>query len=277
MRVGSVVSLSVLLAACSSEPTNGLPEGTSTWSGTGEASGITFLLDVEMVNDGGDLSGTVTVTESPEFPVGIGTGIYSISGTHEPVSGSVAIAPDSWIQETSIETELLGFIGAYNPETNELSGSLADYATGDDNAVRGGPATLAWTAGEGEPTEVGDEAQALAADETLAFSGTFTCTTSEREVIAELDYDGIGGVSGTVRFGNLGLDADPHAFAVSGVHNPSTGGLTLVPGTYSQPGEESFLTFFLDGTFDAASGSFVADGRTNQGPCPTADSWDSAL
>jgi len=251
----------------------GLPTGTSAWTGSGEVNGLTFLVDATLDNVGGDLTGTVTVRDSPEAPVGVGEGTYAVSGTHEPVSGLVALAPDDWIEMTDFQIEVLGLLGTYDAETGEIDGTLGDYATADDNVLRGGPITLVLESGDGEPLQAGDEALSLPVDEAVTFVGSHRCSSSQREATATLTYDGEGFVSGTLSYGDLTLVDGTNTFEVTGVHNPSTGGVTLMPGLYTETGGNSYLTFYLDGTFDPAAGSLDGQGRTTLGACPTRDGF----
>ena len=64
-------------------------------------------------------------------------------------------------------------------------------------------------------------------------------------------------------------------FDLTGVHNPSTGGITLVPGLWQEPAPAVF-TFFIDGTFDPGSGAFEGDQRTNTGVCPSG-TWHTTI
>ena len=250
--------------------TNGLPEGDSTWEGTIEVSGIVFPFSLELTNSGGDLSGAALFEDHPDTPLGFGSGRYTLTGTHEPGSGLVAMAPGEWLDEPDIELELLGFSGVYDADTDAMTGMAADYASGSDNALVGGPASLTRTGGSGAPTAVGARAAALPTD-TRSFSGTYTCTSSEREVAGELTYDGAGALTGTVSFGDLSLAESTNTFAVTGVHNPSTGGVTLIPGLYSET-DRTFATFFVEATYDPAADAFAGGGRVNVGPCPT-EAW----
>jgi hypothetical protein len=162
---------------------------------------------------------------------------------------------------------------AYDPEAKVISGMLVDYAAGEDNTLAGGPLTIELVDGDGEPTVVGDEAAALA-DGSQVFVGSMSCTGAARDSETTLVYDGAGGVSGELRLGDPDFVSPLGTFAVTGVHNPSTGGLTLIPGLWLES-FDSKLTFFIDGTFDAGSGAFNGDVRTNTSACPPA-TWESA-
>ncbi len=150
---------------------SGLPEGESTWEGTIEVSGLTFPMTLTLQNTLGDLAGVAAFSDNPDSPLGIGTGTYSVTGTHEPENGLVALAPEDWIDPPDIELELLGFSGTYDPSADTLSGTAADYASGSDNTLTGGPTLLTRTGGDGTPTDFGDAALALPVD-TRPFTGT---------------------------------------------------------------------------------------------------------
>lgn len=243
--------------------TLGLPEGTSTWAGTVEAAGVTLEVEVRLENTGGDLIGELAIVgdASP-----VGTGAYTLSGTHAPASGLVAVAPDAWLVPTSPVVELSGFYGTYDPVSRTLTGQLRDYAAGGENRLDGGPVSLTLTSGDGSPSAVGDGAKGLAAGD-HAFTGQLQCTGGVREGAGTLTYDGAGGLTGTVSYGDLTLEEATATFEVVGVHNPTTGGITLAPGLYVSE-EFNFLTFFVDATHDPATGAFVGDTRTNERPCP---------
>ncbi len=83
----------------------------------------------------------------------------------------------------------------------------------------------------------------------------------------ELTYDGGGSVSGAISFGDPTLAESTNTFAFTGVHNPSTGGLTLIPGLYTQT-DAAFATFFVEATYDPSADSFSGEGRINVGSCP---------
>lgn len=250
----------------SEEATRGLPEGVSVWSGQLEVSGLLFAAEAGITNTGGDLVATLTVMDHPDQPVGFGQAEYSLTGTHEPVSGLVALAPDDWIVAPVLDIELVGFMGFYDPEAQTLSGTVADYASGSDNSFAGGPATLTFVDGPGAPTTVGDEAASLALGN-QSFTGEFQCTSAVREVTGELVYDGEGGLTGSMTIGDPELATPLGSFIFTGVHNPSTGGITLVPGLWDNPNHNT-ATFFIDGTFDPDTGEFDGDQRTNTAVCP---------
>lgn len=252
--------------------TNGLPEGDSTWTGTVTVSDRLFPVDVALTNTGGDVVGQVTISDNPDSPMGLGTGIYSVTGTHEPVSGRIAMAPLDWIQEPEIQIELVGVSGTYDPASQTLSGTVADYASGTDNTLTGGPAELTLVTGDGAPTAIGDLGAALPEGE-RAFTGTHQCTGGQREIAGTLTYDGVGDVSGELSFGDLTLADGTSTFAFTGVHNPSTGGLTLVPGLYSE-NVGTFASFFVEATYDPGADAFTGEGRINVGSCPS-DLWNA--
>lgn len=257
------------------EPSRGLPEGMSTWSGQLEVNGLLFAAEASITNTGGDLQVALTIMDHPDQPLGFGEAEFSLTGSHEPGSGLVALAPDNWIVEPPMPIELLGFDGSYDPDAQTLSGMVVDYATGIDNTLTGGPATLALVDGPGEPTVVGDQAASLA-NGSQTFTGQLQCTGPVREVEGELVYDGQGGVSGSLTLGDPGLDTPLGTFAIDGVHNPSTGGITLVPGLWEPNTTHSVLTFFIDGTYDPDTGEFDGDQRTNTAVCPP-DQWQTSI
>jgi hypothetical protein len=248
------------------QPTRGLPEGVSTWSGELEVGGIPFLAQATITNTGGDLEATLTFMDHPDQPAGFGEAEYSLTGTHEPGSGLVALAPGDWIMPPPVDVELVGFSGSYDPDTQILSGMIIDYASESDNSLQGGPAALSLVDGPGEPTTIGDGAASLA-DGNQTFTGEFQCTGPVRQVEGELTYDGQGGLTGNVVIGDPDLATPLGSFAVSGVHNPSTGGITLAPGLWSDP-VPAILTFFVEGTYDPQTGAFDGDQRTNVAVCP---------
>ena len=255
--------------------TNGLPEGTSVFQGTIEVGPFKFLVDATLVNTGGKLTAAATFSDDPSAPTGFGTGTYALSGTHEPVSGELALAPNDWIQKPSIDSELLGLTATYDPVAKTLTGVMVDYATGKDNTLAGGALSLILTDGDGAATQEGDRAQALSAG-SHTLTGTGQCTGPVRDTSGTLEYDGKGHVTGTVALGDTGLDMPLGTFAVTGVHNPSTGGLTLVPGLWINPAGSEPLTFFIDGSYDASSGAFEGDQRTNVNACPLG-TWKATI
>lgn len=256
------------------EATNGIPEGESTWNGTVEVNGYSFLFDTTIDNDGGDLEATATIADDPDAPVGIGTGTFTLTGTHEPNSGLVALAPLDWVVEPDLTIELDGVLATYDPETRTLTGVLQDYASGSDNTLQGGPLSATLVSGDGEATVEGDRAADLSAG-THSFTGTVQCTGSERESAGTLDYDGNGAVSGTITLGDTTIDTPLGTFAFTGVFNPSTGGLTLVPGLWDNP-TGTTLTFFVDGTYTPGTGAFEGDLRTNTNACPPG-TWHAVI
>jgi hypothetical protein len=282
------IAILCLLAACadgessSKDPVDpsivsgsALPEGATTWTGSMELGGFPFLIDFELDLTGGDVRGTVSFQDDPEEPSGFGSATYRVRGTHEPSSGLLALAPYEWIEEPDRESELLGFIGAYDGETEELVGTIVDYATGMDNTLLGGPvrATLVSSDG-GDPTAVGDGAHGLTVGAN-PFTGTTQCTGPVRDVAGTLDYDGGGAIEGTLTIGDLGVDNALGTFAATGVHNPSTGGITLVPGLWIDF-NVSVLTFFVHGAHDATTGAFEGDQLTNVDACPRG-LWDATV
>lgn len=241
------------------ETPDGLPEGESTWSGTVEVDGATFGMTFTLTNTAGDVAGRVAFASDA-----IGDGAYGVTGTWSPTARRLAIAPEDWIARPAVEIELLGFIGDLTEDG--LSGRAVDYASAQDNTLRAGAAELRFVSGDGAPTVPGDGARGLP-DGALMFTGTMQCRGAERQVEGALDHDGEGRLEGTLTFGDPTLADSPSTFELSGVHNPTTGGITLVPGVYVSDMFQ-FLTFFVDGTHDPASGDFVGDLRQNTGACP---------
>lgn len=254
----------------SSDSVEGLPEGSSSWTGNMEAAGFPFLFEVDIVNTGGDLTATATFTDDPEDPSGIGGGTFTLQGTHSPESGLVALAPTAWVDPPDIEVELVGLEATWDPEARTLTGTVADYASGTNNTLSGGPLSATLVSGDGAPSTLGDEGASLA-DGELSFSGTMQCTSDPREVVATLTHDGTGGLSGQLTIGDPGLDDPLGVMEFTGVHNPTTGGITLVPGLWVDP-DHTILAFFIDGTYDPATGAFTGDQLTNVAACP-AGTW----
>jgi hypothetical protein len=253
----------------------GLPEGVSTWKGTAELGSLAFEIEVTITNAGGDLEASITITDDPNAPIQVGTHVFSCTGTHEPTAGLVALAPTAWIVEPEFALlELVGFAGSYDPATKRLSGALVDYAKGGDNVVTESSVNLDLVDGPGEPTVRGDEASSLVVG-SQSFTGTSECTGPVRETAGSIEYDGAGGVSGTISLGDPTLATPLGTFAVTGVHNPSTGGLTLVPGLWTDT-MDTKLTFFVDGTHDPTTKKYEGDMLTNIAACP-ADTWKSTF
>ena len=258
-----------------STATRGLPEGSSTWSGTMQVSTYTLLFDATITNTGGDLEATATFSDDPEAPAGIGTATYTLTGTHEPTSGLVALAPLAWVEEPPSALELLGVTATYDPDTQTMTGLIQDYASGAENSLLGGPFVATLTSGDGAPTTAGDLGAALSAG-THTFTGTLQCTSSVREGEGSFSYDGEGAITdGSLVVGDTGVDTPLGTFLFTGVHNPSTGGLTVVPGLWVDPDHDT-LTFFVDGTYDPSTGAFEGDQRTNTNACPPA-TWHMVI
>lgn len=249
----------------------GLPEGTSTWTGSFESSGFPFLLEAEIVNDGGDLTATATFSDDPDSPSGMGSGTFTLQGTHAPESGLVALAPTAWVEAPAFEVELVGIEATWDHEARTLTGRVADYASGSDNSFAGGALSATLVSGEGAASGLGDEEASLD-DGELSFSGTMQCTSSVRDVEATLTHDGAGGLSGRMTIGDPDLTDPLGVLEFTGVHNPSTGGITLVPGLWVDP-DHTTVSFFIDGTYDPASGAFTGDQLTNVAACP-AGTWN---
>lgn len=237
---------------------NGLPEGESTWTGTVELSGTDYALDVVLRNTEGDLEGDATLVID-----GFGEVTQSMTGTHEPVGGLVALAPGAW--EGEVGLEVLGVMGRFDPVARTLTGNAVDYASASDNSLTAGPFSLTLVEGAGAATSVGSLAQQVPVGP-ASYAGTMQCTGPVREVAGQLDFDGEGGVVGDITVGDTGLDTPFGTFDITGVHNPSTGGITLVPGIWRDPAP-SVLTFFVDATLSAATGSMEGDQRTNTSVC----------
>lgn len=250
----------------------GLPEGVSTWTGQGMINGLTFGYDVTITNNGGDLTATAKITD--DAGLGLGSPEFALSGTHEPTAGRVALAPNDWITLPDMDIELIGLEGVYDPEAKTLSGMFVDFAKGNENVLLGGPFTLTLVDGPGAATIRGDESRSLVAG-SQKFSGQTQCTGPVRETEVELIYDGAGGLTGTLTVGDPGLDTPIGAFAITGVHNPSTGGITLVPGLWIDD-QGTSLAFYIDGTYDPMTGAFNGDQWTNTAACPTG-TWKTTL
>lgn len=256
------------------QATRGLPVGSSTWSGTMEVGGFPFLLELSLDNTGGDLVAIATFADDPENPAGMGTATYQLTGTHEPISGLLALAPDDWVGEARTELELIGATATYDPATQTLTGMVVDYASGSENYLVGGPLSATLTSGDGAGTAEGDLGRALS-EGSHNFTGTLQCTSSVRDVEGSFDYDGQGGLSGTMVVGDTSVSTPLGTLEFTGVHNPSTGGLTLVPGLWVDP-EHTSASFFIDGTYDPSSGAFLGDQRTNTNACPD-DTWNVTI
>lgn len=254
------------------EATKGLPEGVSTWTGQGVINSLTFGFDVTITNSGGDLTATATMKDDPGL--GLGSPEFALSGTHEPTAGRVALAPNTWITPPDVNIELIGLEGVYDPAAKTLTGTLVDFAKGTENFLLGGPFTLTLVDGAGAATTRGDESKSLAIG-SQKFSGQLQCSGPVRETEGELVYDGAGGLTGTLTVGDPGLATPIGAFTITGVHNPSTGGITLVPGLWIDD-QGAVLAFYIDGTYDPGTGSFNGDQWTNTAACPTG-TWKTTI
>ena len=250
----------------------GLPEGVSTWTGQGEIDGLTFGFDVTITNTGGDLTAKAKIKDEPG--VGIGSPEFAMSGTHEPTAGRIALAPNDWIVPPDMGIELIGLEGVFDPEAKTVTGMLVDFAKGTENFLAGGPFTLTLVDGPGTATVRGDESKSLVVG-SQKFSGQLQCTGPVRETGGELIYDGAGGLTGTLTVGDPGLDTPIGSFSITGVHNPSTGGITLVPGLWIND-QGTVLTFYIDGTYDPMTGSFNGDQWTNTAACPLG-TWKTTI
>lgn len=261
----------LMASACTGEDpevegdTLGLPEGQSTWTGRGDVGEFSFLLDLTLDNEGGDLTGTVTVSDDPDAPAGIGSGTYTMEGTHAPESGVFALAPVAWTQEPAFEIEMVGATGTFDPDAGTLQGMLRDWAAASDNTLQGGPFSMDLTEGGEERSAIGARGAELAAGD-QSFSGSMSCTGASRDVVGTLSYDGTGAVTGSMTIGDPGIDNPLGSFAFDGAHNPSTGTITLAPQPWEDPAPTTF-TFMVSGVHDA-SGSWTGDLLTNVGACP---------
>lgn len=275
----AVLALALAAAGCpttSEEPQpdpTGLPEGESTWSGTVEIDGNEFLLDVTLDNDGGLLGATVTFDET-EDTAGFGSGTMTAQGTHHPGSGLLALSPIGWVEEPNVTPELPGVTATYDHSTGTITGTAVDYTTPEDNVLRGGALLLTLESGDGAPLAVGDEARSLAEGDN-DFAGTFQCTGPVRETEGTLTYDGEGALSGELTVGDPDLDTPLGTFDVSGVHNPTSGGITLVPGVWTS-GAHNTLSFFVSGSYDPDTGAFDGDQGTTIAACPPGQ-WSVAF
>lgn len=278
----AALCLLTVLAACGddTDPSNdpdatselALPEGESQWTGTMEVGGRPFLADFELNLIGGDLTGTFTFRDDPEDPSGFGEGTFEIRGTHAPKGGLLAIAPYSWIDTPDVGSELLGFIGAYDGE--ELVGSIVDYATGDMNLLLGGPLRATKVSGDGAPVSDGDGANGLSVGE-HAFSGTLRCSGPTRDVVGTFEVDDAGEVVGSMTLGDPGIDNPLGTFDFTGVHNATTGGITLVPGLWTEF-NVSAKTFFIHGSYDVGTGAYEGDQLTDVDACPR-ETWSVVI
>jgi len=241
--------------------TRGLPEGVSTWMGQGEINGAPFEFDVKITNSGGDLTATAKIKDEL-----LGDPEFALSGTHEPTGGRVALAPNDWITSPNLDIQLIGLEGVHDPETKTVTGMLVDFADGVKNTLLGGPVTLTLIDGPGPATVPGDESKSLVVG-SQKFSGQLQCSGPVRETVGELIYDGAGGLTGTLTVGDPDIDPSLGAFAITGVHNPSTGGITLVPGLWVDGGGAP-RAFYVDGTYDPSTGSFNGDQWTHTAACP---------
>ena len=260
-------------ATDSGEPAGlGMPEGVSTWRGRSESPDYTLLAEATITNTNGDLTATLTLADDPDAPIGFEMGVYSLVGTHEPTGGLIALAPVAWTIEPIPLIELSGFLGSYDPATKRLTGTIAGYASGIQNTVDDGSLTLDLVDGPGEPTVRGDEASSLVVG-SQNFGGTMQCAGPVRETAGTLDYDGAGGVVVSVTLGDPDLATPLGTYAMRGVHNPSTGGITLAPGLWVDSGDNKLNTF-VDGTYDPATRRFDGDVGSYDASCPAA-TWKS--
>ncbi len=256
-----------IAADTASAASSGLPEGSSTWGGRFEVAGSGFLADLTLVNTGGDLTATVTFDDDPEASSGLGRGVYSLTGTHEPRSGRVVLAPEAWTEAPAMSVELLGFDATYDPNAGTLTGTVVDYASGQDNTQAGGEGVFTLLSGDGAPTVPGEGARGFDPG-SHTFFGSIQCTGPMRSVSGTFEYDGAGGLDGDVIVGGPGIDQPIGTFAFVGVHNPDTGSITLAPRLWATPAGDEPLTFFVDGAFDPATGRFTGNLRTNTNACP---------
>lgn len=252
----------------------GMPEGISTWKGVAEGNDYTLLAEATITNTNGDLTASITLSDDPNAPLGFVTGVYTLTGTHEPTAGLVALAPGAWTVEPTPLIEHSGFMGSYDPAMKRLAGRIASFASGQNNRVDGGTMTLDLVDGPGEPTVRGGEGASLVAG-SHKFSGTLQCSGPVRETEGTLDYDGVGGVAVTVTLGDPDLASPLGTYEMSGVHNPSTGGITLTPGLWIDYGGAK-ANSFVDGAYDPVTRRFDGDLLSFDSSCPPA-TWKSTL
>jgi hypothetical protein len=252
----------------STAPARGLPEGTSLWGGRFEVEGAGFLADLTLVNTGGDLTATVTFDDDPEASTFLGRAVYTLTGTHEPRSGRLVLAPQAWTEEPSRTVDLLGFEATYDPGGRTLTGMVVDFASGPDNTQTGGAGVFTFLSGDGAPTAPGDRARGLSAG-AHTFFGSIQCTGPMRSVSGTFDYDGEGGIDGQVIVGGPSIEEAVGTFTFVGVHNPDTGAITLEPRLWLAPDGDEPLNFFVEGAYDPLSGRFDGNLRTNTNACPT--------
>ncbi|MCA9518465.1 MAG: hypothetical protein KC635_26200, partial [Myxococcales bacterium] len=253
----------------------GLPEGVSTWRGRFEVAGFGFIGDLTLVAARGDLTATLAFDDDPDASAGVGPALYTLTGTHEPRSGLVALAPDDWTTPPASPLELLGLDLVYDPAARTLSGLAVDYASGSDNSQAAGAGSFTLVAANGAPTAPGDRARGLDPGP-HTFFGSIRCTGPTRLVRGTLDYDGDGALAGTVTVGDPDVEHPAGTFAFEGVHDPDTGAITLSPRLWLDAAGTEPLTFFVDGAFDPATGRFDGDMRTNTNACPD-DTWSVEL
>lgn len=236
------------------------------------STGIPFEAEATITNIGGDLTATITFRDPPGEPF-FGEGVFTCTGTHEPTAGLVALAPVNWITEWEM-LALLGMTGTFDPATKRLTGKVVGFANGGDQTLLEEPVTLDLVDGPGAPTVRGDEGNSLVVGG-QNYTGTAQCSGPVREAAGTIEYDGAGGVSGTISLGDPALAMPLGTFAVTGVHNPSTGGLTLVPGLWTET-DDTKKTFFVDGTYDPTTKKFDGDMLTNAADCPT-NTWKATF
>ncbi|MGB1275334.1 MAG: hypothetical protein ACPG77_06240, partial [Nannocystaceae bacterium] len=94
------------------------------------------------------------------------------------------------------------------------------------------------------------------------------CSTKTRPVEGSLTYND-GMVSGTLSFAEEDIADGPITFEVTGVHNPTTGGLTLSPGLWTQTDDvtPAYNTFWWDGVYNANDRILIGDSRNNAPGC----------
>ncbi|MCA9492898.1 MAG: hypothetical protein KC621_23360, partial [Myxococcales bacterium] len=92
------VLVGLVVVGCGSEEP-GLPEGESVWTGELEAAGFALDAELTVTNTGGDLAGTVEFANET-----IGEGSYGVTGTYEPTSHRIALAPEDWIDTPGLFT-----------------------------------------------------------------------------------------------------------------------------------------------------------------------------
>lgn len=242
----------------------GLPIGESAWSGT--LSLITGPLDVDLslTNSKGVLGGRLTFHEGTGDDAREGT--FAISGVHEPASGRVVLVPGAWISDERVP-RTVGFLGTWDPEAGTMVGEAIGTTSQADGTPIGGPTTFTLVASAGPLLAPGDGARAMDTG-TNTFLGTFGCVGNPRPIRGTLENDGAGAVVGSFTWAHADLDLPVGTFEVEGVHDPTSGGLALVPGRWvERNGDGEYATFFVDVDYDPSHRSLEGDVRNDTGTC----------